>query len=221
MTATARGGAPELISVNVGLPVEASWRGRTVVSGIFKRPVEGAVVVGESGLEGDGQADPSVHGGGLKAVYVYPAEHYERWKSVLAGAIDPWGMFGENLTTRGLSERTMAIGDRIDIGAAAFIVTQPRLPCHKLEMRFDRPGMAGEFLESGLTGFYLTVVRGGTIRAGDSVTVAPTGPERVTIAEVVRAETDRTMRADLMRRLERVAGLPDGLRARYARWAGL
>src|SRR6185295_12623664 len=143
-----------LESVQVGLPREVAWHGKAVLTGIFKQPVAGPVLVRALNLEGDVQADLAVHGGADKAVYAYPAEHYELWRRELPDLDLPWGAFGENLTTSGLDEDSVCLGDRFRIGGAELVVTQPRLPCYKLEVRFGRDGMVRRFLESRRTGFY-------------------------------------------------------------------
>ena len=156
---------------------------------IFKQPVAGPVRVGPTNLAGDRQSDPSVHGGPDKAVYIYPSEHYPFWREQLPKMQLPWGMFGENLTTEGLVETEVRIGDRLRIGTAEFAVTQPRMPCFKLGLRFGRPDMLKRFLESGRSGFYVTVLREGTISAGDAVEIIPQNEHRVTVADVVALYT--------------------------------
>jgi MOSC domain-containing protein YiiM len=184
-----------------------------VATGIFKSPVEGAVRVGRTNLAGDRQADPSVHGGAHKAVYVYPAEHYAWWRAVLGDLA--WGAFGENLTTTGFAEDTTWVGDRLRIGSAEFVVTQPRLPCFKLGIRFGRPDVERLMLQSGRTGFYLSVAREGEVRSGDAITVATRAADSVSIAEMVSLyRTDRPDR-DVLRRLGALAVLPDSLRKRF------
>ncbi len=202
-----------MVSVNVGLPRTVEWQGRPVLTSIFKSPVDGAVRVGASNLAGDRQADPSVHGGRHKAVYLYPAEHYAHWRADLGDIT--WGAFGENLTTVGLTEDAVCVGDRLRVGTAELVVTQPRLPCYKLGIRFGRADMERRFLQSRLTGFYLSVAREGAVRAGDAVTVAERAAPSATIAEVVSLYgADRPDR-DLLRRLVDLAALPDGLRTRF------
>src|SRR5205807_2612484 len=153
----------KLLSINVGLPQEIDWRGETVRTSIFKAPVAGRVRVTTLNVEGDRQSDLSVHGGSDKAVYAYPSEHYAFWRTELPGTELPWGMFGENFTTEGLLERKVYIGDRLRAGSAEFIVTQPRMPCFKLGIRFGRPDMVKRFQRSGRTGFYLAVLQEGTV----------------------------------------------------------
>ena len=162
-----------VVAVSVGLPREVNWRGRVVETSIFKSPVSGTVRVGRLNLDGDRQSDLTVHGGAEKAVYVYPSEHYQFWRDELPGVELPWGSFGENLTFEGLDEETVHIGDRLRIGTASFVVTQPRMPCYKLALRFDRLDMIKRFLQSGRTGFYLSVSQEGELAAGDSVTLQP------------------------------------------------
>jgi len=175
-----------VVSINVGRPREiGSIRGRSVRSGIHKHQVEGAVRAGRLNLEGDEQADLSVHGGVSKAVYAYPSEHYPYWKNRFPKMNLEWGSFGENLTTEGLLEESVHVGDRLLAGSAEFEVTQPRLPCYKLGIKFGTQRMLKWFLESGRTGFYMGVVKEGTVRAGDVVSVRRYDRPSLTIAEVV------------------------------------
>src|SRR6202049_5090541 len=157
----------QLISVNIGLPREVTWHGRTVTTGIFKQPVEGRVALRRLNLDGDRQADLTVHGGAYKAVYCYPIEHYDYWKRELPGRELPTAIFGENFTTYGLLEDSVHLGDQFSVGAAEVVVTQPRLPCYKLGVRFQSNDMIKRFLASGRTGFYFAVTREGEIGAGD------------------------------------------------------
>jgi len=163
----------KLISVNVGLPREVDWHGRRVRTSIWKAPVQGRIRVEGVNLEGDRQSDLSVHGGRDKAVYVYPSEHYKQWRRELAGLELPWGAFGENFTVAGLLETTVKIGDHLLVGSAEFSVTQPRLPCFKLGIRFGRDAMVQHLFESGRTGFYLAVVREGDVGSGDAIELTP------------------------------------------------
>ncbi len=179
--------AASLVSVNVGLPREVEWRGRRVRTGIWKAPVAGAVRVGRLNLEGDGQGDLKVHGGSAKAVYVYPSEYYELWRAELDMPDLDWGGFGENLTTAGLTEATVRIGDRLRIGTAEFQVTRPRLPCFKLAMKIDRPDIERRFLQSGRTGFYVSVLQEGHVAAGDAIAFVASSEMGPTVAEVVAA----------------------------------
>lgn len=202
----------KLISINVGRPREIEWRGRTVRTSIFKDAVMGPVRVDRLSLAGDEQADLSVHGGTDKAVYAYPSEHYSHWRDELPGVELPWGAFGENLTTEGMSEGSLHIGDRLSIGSGEFLVTQPRLPCFKLGIRFGRPDMVKRFQKSGRTGFYLSVLREGSISPGDPIRVLSEARPGVTVAEIARLYTADDADQDLLRRASEVEALPDGWR---------
>jgi len=204
---------PTLLSINVGLPRTIQWQGKSVRTSIYKSPVEGVVRVRRHNLDGDEQADPSVHGGTHKAVYLYPSEHYAYWRAELGDL--PWGAFGENLTTTGLTEDAVRVGDRLRVGTAELVVTQPRLPCFKLAIRFGRPDMERLFLQSGRTGIYLSVACEGEVRCGDAVTIAEQASASVTIAEVVGLyRTDHPDR-ELLRRLAGLSVLPEKLRERF------
>ena len=157
----------KLLSIQVGRPRKVNWRRRIVTTGIYKDQVEGRIKLGRSNLEGDEQADLRVHGGWDKAVYVYPSEHYAFWRTELPGMHLPYGTFGENFTTEGVDERSVRIGDRFRIGGAVVEITQPRVPCYKLGVRFGRPDMPQRFHASGRCGFYLAVLEEGEVGAGD------------------------------------------------------
>jgi len=174
-----------VVSVNVSLPKTVEWQGRRVTTAIFKEPVEGRIRIRRTGLVGDRQADPSVHGGPLKAVYAYPSEHYPFWRRELGRTDLPWGSFGENLTTEGLSEETVRIGDRVRVGSAILTVTQPRLPCYKLGVRFGRLDMVRRFLASGRSGFYLAIVEPGDVAAGDPIEFLGGDAAQPTISQIV------------------------------------
>jgi MOSC domain-containing protein YiiM len=195
--------------VNVGVPREVVWLGKTVVTGIFKDPVDFPVMLRTMNLEGDRQADLSVHGGVAKAVYAYPEEHYGFWRGELPGMDLPPGMFGENFTTRGLSEETVHAGDRFRMGEAEVVVTQPRLPCFKLVVKFRRSDIIRRFLESGRTGFYMAVLRGGMVGAGDSVELLSADPQCVSIADLVRMHLPGEKDPDVLRRARNVEALPE------------
>jgi MOSC domain-containing protein YiiM len=175
----------KLLSVSVGLPREIEWRGKLVRTSIFKEPVPGRVRVAQFNLKGDEQSDLSVHGGIDKAVYAYPSEHYPFWHEELRGIDLPWGAFGENFTTEGLFENTVYIGDRIRVGSAEFVVTQPRMPCFKLGIRFNRPEIIKRFLQSGRSGFYFAVVKEGEVAAGDSIELIKRDEHGITVTDVV------------------------------------
>lgn len=176
-----------LISVNVGRPREiGKVRGIPVESAIHKISVKGPVAVKKLNLDGDWQADLTVHGGEDKAAYAYPSEHYEYWMDKFPGREMPWGMFGENLTTQGLMEDDVHTGDSLLIGTAAFVVTRPRLPCFKLGIKFGTNAMLKWFLESERTGFYMGVSKEGRVEAGDTIHLVRTNKESQTIASIVR-----------------------------------
>jgi ferredoxin-NADP reductase/MOSC domain-containing protein YiiM len=198
----------KVISVHVGLPRTVSWKGRPVSTGIFKEPVAHRVALRSLNFEGDGQADLSVHGGRDKAVYLYPMEHYAYWRREYPDMILPWGMFGENLTIEGLLEDAVNVGDRLQIGSSKLIVTQPRMPCYKLGLRFGRDDVIKRFLNSARTGFYGAVLKEGEVGAGDPITLIERAAEVVPVAEITRLYArDRTDVAALTR-IARVAALP-------------
>ena len=195
-----------LLSVNVGQPRQVVWKGRTVTTGIFKEPVAGRVPLRQHNLDGDAQADLSVHGGPSKAVYLYPAEHYAAWRQELPDMALPWGMFGENFTTEGILEATMHIGDRLRIGTAVVRVTEPRMPCYKLGLRFGRDDILKRFLASGRTGLYVAVEQEGEVEAGETFTLLSRDSHGVTVADITRVYAHEKDDIDTMQRLVQ---LPD------------
>ena len=200
------------LSVNVGLPREVEYNGKTVTTSIFKSPVSGRARITTLNVEGDRQSDLSVHGGIDKAVYVYPSEHYAFWREELPGTTLPWGVFGENITTEGLLEPAVYIGDRLRIGTAEFAVTQPRLPCFKLGIRFNRPDMPKRFLQSGRTGFYLSVSKEGDVAAGDAITILARDRHAISVPDIVGLYTADKSNQDLLRRVTVLPGLPENWR---------
>lgn len=205
----------KIVSVNVGLPREIQWRGTTVRTSIFKTPVSGRVRVQRLNIEGDRQSDLNVHGGTDKAVYAYPAEHYGFWREELPGTELPWGVFGENFTIEGLREDVVQIGDRLRAGSAEFVVTQPRMPCYKLGIRFERPDMVKRFLQSGRTGYYLAVLREGEVAAGDAVTVLGRDEHSVTVADIVHLYSAKAADRDLLRRAAELPALTESWREHF------
>jgi MOSC domain-containing protein YiiM len=193
-----------IVSVNVGGPREVERNGKTVRTSIWKDPVEGPVWVRTLNIDGDAQSDLRVHGGPEKAVYAYPSEHYDYWRRELDIDSLPWGAFGENLTTAGITESGISIGDRIRIGSVELTVTQPRRPCFKLGIRFDRDDMIKRFMSSGRSGFYLAVVHEGKLAAGDRMEIVSRDPNGVTVADVASTEIGSPAR----RLLERVMAVP-------------
>ena len=202
----------KLLSVNVGMPREVDWQGRLVRTSIFKSPVLGPVRVATLNLEGDEQSDLTVHGGVDKAVYVYPSEHYLFWREEISDLDLPWGAFGENFTTEGLLEGSVHIGDRFRVGSAEFVVTQPRMPCFKLGIRFGRPEIVKRFLRSGRTGFYLAVLEEGRVAAGDSMESLTRDEHGVSVADIVNLYKADATNQDLLRRVSELPVLPPSWR---------
>jgi len=205
-----------IVSVNVGLPREVVWKGINVRTAIFKQPVAGAVAIREPNLAGDRQADLTVHGGSGKAVYAYPAEHYEYWRKQLSDASFSWGVFGENLTTEGLREDTLCIGDLLRVGSAVLRVTQPRMPCYKLQLRFNRDDMIKRFLMSGRSGLYLSVIEPGKVSVGSKAEILGRDPNRVSVTDIVRLYLGQTSNPELLQRATTVSALPENWKAQLA-----
>jgi MOSC domain-containing protein YiiM len=176
----------KIVSLNVGLPREALWHGQPVTTGIFKSPTTERIRLRKLNLDGDRQADLTVHGGEHKAVYCYPVEHYDYWRKKLPGRDLPPGSFGENFTTAGLLEENVHLGDRFAINDAEVVVTQPRLPCYKLGVKFGSDEMVKKFLASRRTGFYLAVTREGSVAAGDEIVPVVQNASRISISDFMR-----------------------------------
>src|SRR5580698_4355359 len=177
-----------LLSVNVGLPRDIEWMGRTVHTGIWKNPVHGRCRVGRLNLDGDGQGDMQGHGGEHRAIFVYQIESYHYWQEQLKrpalGDPRPFGQFGENFTIEGLPDDAVCIGDRFRIGSALFEVTQPRVTCYRIGIRMNEPRMAALLTSSGRPGFYFRVLREGEVGAGDEIVKVGEAAERMTVAEI-------------------------------------
>ena len=200
--------ASRVVSVDVGQPRKVPWRSAIVTTPIFKEPVFGPVRVAGVNLDGDRQADLSVHRGPCKAAYVYPAEHYPAWEQELGRPL-PSGAFGENLTVSGLPlEDAICIGDRLRAGSAELLVVQPRLPCFKLGVRFNDPGMLRRFLVSGRTGYSLRILTEGDVAADDAIDVVERHPGRVPVSEVTRLFTRDPHDVEGLRRVLAVDALP-------------
>ena len=198
----------KLISLNTGRSREVvGTDGRLVLTSIWKTPRDGRLSVAHHNIAGDEQSDPSVHGGPYKAVYCYPSEHYAYWREQLPGVDLPWGIFGENLTTEGLSELGVSIGDRFAIGTAEFQVTQPRQPCFKLGIRFGRADMVKRFVESGRSGFYLSILREGDVAAGDAIRIVERARDSVTVSDIFALHFDDEGRDELLKRAIAAPGL--------------
>jgi MOSC domain-containing protein YiiM len=205
----------KLISVNVGLPREVTWKGKTVTTGIFKEPVSDRVMVRSLNLEGDGQADLTVHGGIDKAIYVYPFEHYDYWQNELPNTELPLGIFGENFTTTGLKEEELNIGDRFCIGDVTLMVTQPRLPCYKLGIRFGRPDIVKRFLASRRTGFYFQVLQEGEVGAGDTLELVSRDDNNITVVDITRLYVREQDDPELFHRAAQLKALPGSWRGYF------
>ncbi len=205
----------KLISVNVGLPREVDWNGKRVTTGIFKDAIEGSVEVRRHNLDGDEQADLSVHGGPTKAVYAYPGEHYAYWRKELPDHDLPWGSFGENFTVEGVDEEAMYIGDEFRIGTAKLVVTEPRMPCFKLGIKFGRADMVKRFLKSQRSGFYFGVVEEGRVQAGDEFDRLSQHPDGLSVADVTRLYTTEKGSAQLLKKAISVSALPESWRGYF------
>ena len=205
----------KIISLNVGLPRLVLRGDEPVSTGIFKEPVVGRVKLRQLNLDGDRQADLSVHGGPEKAVYLYPAEHYEFWRREFPEMALPWGMFGENFTTTGLLETETNIGDRFKVGSAEVIVTQPRMPCYKLGIRFGRTDIVRRFLVSERSGFYLSVAREGEVAASDKVELIEKNTSGVRVVDVTRLYSSDKGNVDLLRRAIATEALPESWRSYF------
>lgn len=188
-----------------------------VSTGIFKEPVKGRVRLRTLNLDGDRQADLSVHGGPSKAVYVYPSEHYDFWKKELPDMELPWGMFGENFTTVGLQEEELSIGDQLKVGSAVVMVTEPRMPCYKLGIRFGRSDILKRFLTSARSGFYLAVLAEGEVGAGDNIEFVKRAEESVSVSDITRLYVREKRNVQLLRRAIEAEGLPGSWKEYFRR----
>lgn len=202
----------KVLSVNVGLPRKVLFNGQTITTAIFKDPVKGPIMLRKINLDGDKQADLTVHGGVDKAVYSYPAEHYDYWLKQFPDMDFMWGMFGENFTTEGLMEDTVNIGDQLQIGSAKLVTTQPRMPCYKLGVRFGRMEIIRRFLASGRPGIYFKVLKEGKVQTGDKIEVIRRDKNNVTVKDIARLYITRDHIANIetMRRAIKINSLPEG-----------
>jgi MOSC domain-containing protein YiiM len=210
----------KIISVNVGLPRLVLRNGEPISTGIFKEPVDGRVMMRRLNLDGDRQSDLSVHGGPEKAVYVYPSEHYDFWKRELPEMDLPWGVFGENLTTTGLFENEINIGDKFRVGEAEVMVTQPRMPCYKLGIRFGRADIIKRFLISERSGFYVSVLKEGEVGAGDELVLLEKNSSGVTVVDVTRLYSSDKENVDLLQRAIATEALPESWREYFLKRLG-
>ena len=198
-----------IVSVNVGLPRLVQWQEQTFKTSIFKAPVEGRVPLRMLNIDGDQQSDLSVHGGIDKAVYGYPIEHYAFWKASLAVEDLPMGAFGENLTTEGLGEEDLSVGDILRAGSAELMVTQPRIPCFKLNARMKRSDMVKLFLASRRSGFYFRVLAEGEVAAGDPIEILDRAAERMSVRELTDIYANKSTEMSVLERALRLRGLAE------------
>jgi MOSC domain-containing protein YiiM len=208
----------KLVSLNTGLPREVQWRGMSVSTGIYKQPVSGRVALRKLNLDGDRQADLTVHGGEFKALYCYPVAHYDYWKKELPGHELPVAIFGENFTADGMTEDSVHLGDEFSVGTARVMVTQPRLPCYKLGIRFQSDQMVKRFLRSGRTGFYFAVTQEGEVGAGDAIEQIAEDPNAVPVSEITRLYIAKSFDDNDVNSLQRalkVAALPEDWKAYF------
>jgi len=202
----------KIISINVGRPQLVIWNGEPVSTGIFKEPLAGRVMLRTLNLDGDRQADLTVHGGPEKAVYAYPAEHYDFWKRELPDMELPWGMFGENFTTEGMSETEINVGDKFRVGSAELMATQPRMPCYKLGIRFGRTDIIKRFLMSERSGIYFSVLKEGEVGAGDEFELLEKNASGVRVVDVTRLYSSDKKNVDLLRQAIASDALPSSWR---------
>ena len=205
----------KILSVNIGLPRKVLFSGQIVTTGIFKEPVKGRIALRRLNLDGDRQADLTVHGGLDKAVYSYASEHYEYWQHELHGTRLPYGMFGENFTTEGLIEEDINIGDQFKVGSARIVTTQPRMPCYKLGVKFGQMDIIRRFLASGRPGVYFRVLQEGEVEAGDAMELISRDKNNVTVKDIVRLYVQDNEDIETMQRAIRVKALPEGWRDHF------
>ena len=209
----------KVISLNVALPRTVKFRGQAVTTGIFKEPVKGRIKLRRLNLDGDKQADLTVHGGPDKALYAYPAEHYDYWKKRLPNMKLPWGMFGENLTTEELFEDQVNIGDVFRIGSSEVVATQPRMPCYKLGVKFGSMDIVRQFMESKLSGIYFRVLKEGDVGADDEIELISRDDNNVTVKDIVRLVSSRGDEATIQRAVN-IKALPEAWRQEFLAYLG-
>ena len=205
----------KIISLNVSLPREVEFRGKKVSTGIYNEPVEGRVKVRTLNLDGDKQADLTVHGGPDKAVYAYPSEHYPYWKNHYPNHKLGWGMFGENFTTEGLLEDQANIGDEYQIGSAKFAVTQPRMPCFKLAIKFESGDVIKKMFASAKCGIYFKVLEEGEVGTGDEIKLIRKDENNVTIQDIMKTYGNERKHKELLERALKIDALPVGWKSYY------
>jgi len=210
----------KVLSVNVGRPQLILAQGGPISSGIIKHPVEGPVMVRRTNLDGDRQSDLSVHGGVTKAVYGYPSEYYPLWRHELANPELSFGGFGENLTTQGLFDEEVMIGDRFQVGEAVLVVTQPRMPCFKLAARIT-PDIGHRMIETRRHGFYFSVAQEGSVGAGDEIWLLERPESSLTVAELASIYLGHSIEPELIRRAMALESLSEKWKHKLAQRAAL
>ena len=205
----------KILSINIGFLQEMLRNGRVVKTGIFKKPIEGPIEVKRLGLEGDQQANKKLHGGVYKAICVYPSEHYDLWKEELGNPGLSFGDFGENLTTAGLMEGDICLGDRLRIGSVEIVVTHPREPCITLNARLDTKDLSARIRKSGRSGFYCSVEREGTIEKGGSIEYVSRDENKVSVSDFNRIINGETEVADIIFRASKIDALPLRLKGQF------
>jgi len=204
-----------LLSVNVGLPCDIEWKGRTVHTGVWKHPLPGRCRVGRLNLDGDGQGDLAGHGGEQRAVFVYQIESYRYWEQELKRTDLVHGQFGENFTVEGLTDDTVSIGDRFRIGSALFEISQPRVTCYRVGIRTNEPRMPALLTSSGRPGFYFRVLQEGEVGAGDEIVKVGEATERMTVAEINALLYSPDHPPDRLQRALRIEALSPGWRSSF------
>ena len=207
----------KILSVNVGLPRKVLFNGQIVTTAIFKDPVKGPIMLRKLNLDGDKQADLTVHGGLDKAVYSYPSEHYDYWRKQFPNTDLVWGMFGENFTTEGLFEDAVNVGDQFQIGSAKIVATQPRMPCYKLGVRFGRMDVIRRFMASGRPGIYFKVLTEGEVQRDDKIKIIRRDKNNVTVKDIVSLYIARNDidNIETMKRATKIRDLPEGWRHEF------
>ena len=205
----------KVLSVHVGSLQEMLRNGKRVRTGIFKRKTEGLIKVTQLGLEGDDQANKKIHGGIHKAICVYPSEHYNLWKEELGNSDLSFGDFGENLTTVGLMEGDIHLGDQLRIGSTEMVVTQPREPCITLNARLDKKDLSARIRKSGRSGFYFSVAKEGIIKNGDSIECINRDENRVTVSDFNQVINGESGVANIVERASKIDALPPRLKEKF------
>ncbi|HEX7258758.1 MAG TPA: MOSC domain-containing protein [Nitrososphaeraceae archaeon] len=207
----------KVLSVNVGLPRKVLYNGQIINTAIFKDPVKGPIMLRKLNLDGDRQADLTVHGGIDKAVYSYPVEHYDYWRKQFPDMDLTWGMFGENFTTEGLLEDAVNVGDQFEIGSAKIVATQPRMPCYKLGVRFGRMDVIRRFMTSGRPGIYFKILKEGEVKTGDKIKNIKRDKNNVTVKDIVSLYISKNHIdiIEMMRRAIKIRDLPEGWRYEF------